>query len=146
MSGSELLTINHAPFRSEATDLVAANRSDMLKSIAFILAAFALAGCATADHSSREILPGNSTAWDGHGRDLNRPARGRRTIAAKKSTDASSTPDDEAVLAAVPKYSKEWVALYEAMRARDEARLARVLIICRGCFPLADGEPTGSIK
>jgi hypothetical protein len=114
----------------------------MLKSIAIILAAFALAGCATADHSSREILPRNSIAWDGLGRDPNRPARGHRTTAAKRPTDtALSTPDDEAVLAAVPKYSKEWVVLYEAMQARDEARLARAMIICRGCFPLADGEP-----
>jgi hypothetical protein len=147
MPSSELLTINDAPFGSDGTGSVAANRSDMPKSIAIILAAFALAGCATADHSSREILPRNSIAWDGLGRDPNRPARSRRTIATKKPTDAaSSTPDDEAVLAAVPKYSKEWVALYEAMQARDEARLARALIICHGCFPLADGEPIGSIK
>jgi hypothetical protein len=53
---------------------------------------------------------------------------------------ASLSLEDEAILATVPKYSKEWVVLYEAMRARDDARLARALIICHGCFPLAGGE------
>lgn len=131
---------------SEGRDSVTANRFDMLKSIAIILVAFALGGCATADHSSRESLPGKSLAWTG----LSEPARAHRTMVNKEPADADSStasvPDDEAALAAVPKYSKEWVALYDAMQARDDARLARALIICRGCFPLADGDRTGSIK
>lgn len=119
----------------------------MLKSIAIILAAFALAGCATADHNSCQSLPRKSIAWDGLGDDPNEPARAHRMKTVKKTTDAaSSLSDDEAALAAVPKYSKEWVVLYEAMRARDDAKLNRALIICRGCFPLADGDRTGSIQ
>jgi hypothetical protein len=125
----------------------------MLKSIAIILAALALAGCATADHGGREMPPRKSIAWDGLGRDPNRPARTHRTVATNQPTDpgasaqndeTSSAQNDEAVLAAVPKYSKEWVALYEAMQARDNAKLARALIICRGCFQLTDR--TSSIK
>ena len=128
-------------------DSVNANGSAMLKSVAIILAALALPGCATADHNCREDLPRKLAAWDGLGRDPNEPARARRTLATKNPTDAaSSIPDDEVMLAAVPKYSKEWVALYDTMRARDDARLARVLMICRGCFPLADGDRTDSIK
>jgi hypothetical protein len=128
-------------------DSVNANGSAMLKSVAIILAALALPGCATADHNCREGLPRKLAAWDGLGRDPNEPARARRTLATKNPTDAaSSIPDDEVMLAAVPKYSKEWVALYETMRVRDDAKLARVLVICRGCFPLADGDRTDSIK
>jgi len=133
--------------RTGVRDSVDANGSAMLKSVAIILAALALSGCAAADHDCREGLPRKLIAWDGLGRDPNEPVRAHRTLATKNPIDAaSSIPDDEVVLAAVPKYSKEWVALYDTMRARDDARLARVLMICRGCFPLADGDRTDSIK
>jgi hypothetical protein len=140
----ELLTINGALLgRTGVRDSVHANGSAMLNWVAIILAALALSGCATADHDCREGLPGKSIAWDGLGRDPNEPARAHRTLAIKSPTEAaSSAPDDEVVLAAVPKYSKEWVALYETMLARDDAKLARDMIICRGCFPLADGDRT----
>jgi hypothetical protein len=46
-----------------------------------------------------------------------------------------SERDDEATLAALPRYSKEWVALSDAIDARAEARLARAMNICRGCLP-----------
>jgi hypothetical protein len=113
----------------------------MLKSIAITLAAFALAGCATADHNCREGPLRRSFARDSRGSNLNHSARTNRTLAITKPM-ASTVPDDEVVLAAVPKYSKEWVALYETMRARDDAKLARALIICRGC----DGDGTGPTK
>ena len=133
--------------RTGVRDSVNANGSAMLKSVAIILAALALPGCATADHDCREGLPRKLAAWDGLGRDPNEPARVHRTLATKSPTDAaSSIPDDEVALAAVPKYSKEWVALYETMLARDDAKLSRAMIICRGCFPLADGDRTDSIK
>ena len=118
----------------------------MLKSIAIILAAFALAGCATADHNCREGPPRRSFAWHDRGRDPIEPAPAHRTLAIKKVAEAaSSIPDDEVLLAAVPKYSKEWVALYETIRARDDAKLARAMIICRGCFP-QDEDRTDPIR
>jgi hypothetical protein len=133
--------------RTGVRDSVDANGSAMLKSVAIILAALALSGCAAADHDCREGLPRKLIAWDGLGRDPNEPVRAHRTLATKNPTDAaSSIPDDEVALAAVPKYSKEWVALYETMLARDDAKLSRAMIICRGCFPLADGDRTDSIK
>ena len=41
--------------------------------------------------------------------------------------------DDDAALDAVPKYSKEWVALYVEKQERDDAKLDRAIVICRGC-------------
>jgi hypothetical protein len=109
----------------------------MLKSIAIMLVAFALGGCATADLSSRGILPENSFVLDGLGNDPSEPMRPRRTIATRKPTDPASSMasmrDDDAALAAVPKYSKEWVARYAAEQAVDDANLAHAILICRGC-------------
>ena len=39
-----------------------------------------------------------------------------------------------------------YATFYETMLARDDAKLSRAMIICRGCFPLADGDRTDSIK
>jgi len=116
----------------------------MAKSIAFILVAFALAGCATTDNSCREGQARKTFAWDGLGRDPNEPAPPTRRKAAKDHSDIASSmasmPDDDAALAAVPKYSKEWVARYEAIEARAEAKLTRAMIICRGCLLRSDDD------
>ena len=78
-------------------------------------------------------------AWDGLAPDPDEPASARRKIAAKKHTDpassmASMRVDDDAALAAVPKYSKEWVKLlHAAKQERDDEKLDRAIVICRGC-------------
>jgi hypothetical protein len=111
----------------------------MLKLSTVVLVAFTLGGCAIADFSSRERLPENSLAWDGLDPDPSEPAPvpARRKIVTKKHTDPASAMasmrDDDAALAALPKYSKEWVARYGALQAKDDAKLARDMIICRGC-------------
>jgi hypothetical protein len=109
----------------------------MLKSIALMLVASALGGCATSGLSSREILPENSFVLNGLGDDPSEPVRPRRTIASKKPTDPASSMasmrDDDPTLAAAPKYSKEWVARYAAKQAVDDAKLAQVIVICHGC-------------
>ncbi|MDR3487637.1 MAG: hypothetical protein P4M05_22385 [Bradyrhizobium sp.] len=111
----------------------------MLKSITVVLVAVTLGGCAIADYGSRERLPENSFAWDGLGPDPSEPApvQAHRRSATKKQTDPASSMasmrDDDAALAAVPKYSKEWVARYDALQAKDDAKLAHDMIICRGC-------------
>jgi hypothetical protein len=111
----------------------------MLKSIVVVLVAFTLGGCAIADYGSRARLPENSLAWDGLGPDPDEPAPvpTHRKIATKKHTDPASAMasmrDDDAALAAVPKYSKEWVALYRAKQEKDDAKLDRAIVICRGC-------------
>ena len=110
----------------------------MFKSITVVLVAFTLGGCAMADYGNRLRSPENSLAWDGLGPDPDRPAPTRRKIAVKKRSDpalsmASMRDDDDAALAAVPKYSKEWVSLYVAKQERDDAKLDRAIVICRGC-------------
>jgi hypothetical protein len=116
--------------------------ADMLKSIAIILVASALGGCAADDFSSRGRSPENSFALDGLGPDPSEPppselARTRRPLTTKKPVDVASSMasmrDDDAKLDAYPKYSKEWVALYVAKQKRDDAKLTRAMIICRGC-------------
>ena len=109
----------------------------MLKSIALILVALALVGCASADLSSYKRLPENSFAWDGLGPDPSDTAQPRRTIATKRASHVASSiasvRHDPPALAVLPKYSKEWVARYAAMQATDDARLAHAIVICRGC-------------
>jgi hypothetical protein len=110
----------------------------MLRSIAVVFVAFALGGCAIANFNTREKLPENPLAWDGLGPDPSAPIPARQKIASKEHTDpassmASMRDDDESALAAVPKYSKEWVALYAAKQERDDAKLDRAIVICRGC-------------
>lgn len=39
----------------------------------------------------------------------------------------------EAELARLPTYSREWVALRRTIDAEEDARIAKILIICRGC-------------
>jgi hypothetical protein len=111
----------------------------MFESITVVLVAFTLGGCAMADYGSRARLPENSLAWDGFspGPDERSLAPTGREVAVKKHTDPTSSmasvQDDDAALAAVPKYSKEWVALYVAKQERDDAKLDRAIVICRGC-------------
>jgi hypothetical protein len=98
----------------------------MLKSVTVVLVAVSLGGS-----------PENLYAWDGLGLEPSAPAPIHRKIATKKhdpaSSMASARDDDESALAAVPKYSKEWVNLYAAKQKRDDAKLKRGMIICRGC-------------
>jgi hypothetical protein len=137
----------------------------MLKSLCIIWVAFALAGCASVDLSSRERLPENSFAWDGPGSDPGETARTRRPMAnhtpaenqlawdglgpdpsvpaarrpratkkpANPTSSMASMSEDAADLAAVPKYSKEWVALFVAKQVKEDAKLDQAIVICRGC-------------
>lgn len=137
--GFALLTINTALLGLTVSIQSPGGGSEMLKSMTVVLVAFTLGGCAVADFSSHERLPANSLAWDGLGPDPIEPTPvpGRRKIATKKRTDPASAMasmrDDDAEIAAVPKYSKEWVALWVAKQERDDAKLDRAIAICRGC-------------
>jgi hypothetical protein len=61
---------------------------------------------------------------------------------------AASAPlrDEEAALALLPKYSPQWWARHDAIEAEADARLAKALIICSGCFSPGPDDQTGSIK
>jgi len=88
-------------------------------------------------------------AWDGLGVDPNRPAQMTRSIRAKPVV---RTADDngrkkEAELARLKKFSPEWWSLHDQIEAAIDARLAKIMVICRGCLPArTDDQPTGSIN
>jgi hypothetical protein len=91
-------------------------------------------------------------AWDGLYPEYSNPISKRspgitsRTHAAAIETTSKIASDKEAELAALPKNSPEWWSIHEAIDAQADARLAKNLIICRGCFPSSADERTGSIK
>ena len=48
----------------------------------------------------------------------------------------------ETKLAAIPNHSPEWWAVLNAIEAEEDARLAKILVICKGCFdPIGDDRP-----
>jgi hypothetical protein len=101
---------------------------------------FALCGCS----SSRQVWVtqphGSLVAWDGLGRDpILPPIKRARTKPEKPKLESESKETESAIesreaeLARVPTYSREWVALRKAIDAEEDTRLAKILIICRGC-------------
>jgi hypothetical protein len=52
----------------------------------------------------------------------------------------------EAELAALPKHSPEWWSVHDAIEAEEDARLGKILVICRGCLDPTSVEHTGSIN
>jgi hypothetical protein len=56
-------------------------------------------------------------------------------------------PGPEIRLAAVAVHSPEWWAALSAIEAEEDARLAKVLVICNGCFdPIGDDHPDQSSR
>lgn len=53
---------------------------------------------------------------------------------AKQEKPKPADLDPESRLAALPVHSPEWWAVLAAIEAEEDARLAKVLVICRGCF------------
>jgi hypothetical protein len=52
----------------------------------------------------------------------------------------------ESELALLTKFSSEWWNVHDAIESDANAKLAKVLIICRGCLSPKDNDRTGSIK
>ena len=101
---------------------------------------FALCGCS----SSRQVWvtqpPHSLVGWDGLGRNPNLPAiRRARTkpekprLASESEETASAIEKKEAELAGLRPYSREWVTLRRDIDAAEDARIAKILMICRGC-------------
>jgi hypothetical protein len=77
------------------------------------------------------------------------PSVGRIAVTAPAATAAATSappPDREAELAQLPKYSPQWWALHDAIEAEADARLAKALIICSGCFSPGPEDETGAVK
>jgi hypothetical protein len=104
------------------------------------------AGCGVVPSSARLL------AWDGLGPDnFNRPQKRSTRIARSKPTvtvaaKVEQPSNKEAELAGLPKNSPEWWTLHDQVEADADAKLARNLIICRGCFPSNPDDRTGSVK
>lgn len=67
-----------------------------------------------------------------------RPATVKRTQATSEKP-VSASQNAQARLAALRAHSPEWWTVLGEIEAEENARLARVLVICNGCFdPIAD--------
>ena len=64
---------------------------------------------------------------------------------AKSGKPEPADLDPETGLAPFPVHSPEWWAVLGAVEAEEDARLAKVLIICKGCFDaIGDSDPDQS--
>lgn len=99
--------------------------------MAFLPIMLTLCGCSSSRQAWVAQPRGSLVAWDGLGRDPNLPAI-RRTHT-KSDQPKSENENREAALAGLREYSREWVAVRKAIDAEEDARLAKILVICRGC-------------
>jgi hypothetical protein len=104
-----------------------------------VLASLVLSGCGPSRQAWVAVphgAYGASIAWDGLGQDPNvRPIKhvhlDVHVDVAKKST--SENDSREATLATLREYSREWVSLRKEIEAAEDARIAKILVICTGC-------------
>jgi hypothetical protein len=78
------------------------------------------------------------------------PKRSTRINSRKRTTGTETAAehryDKEVELTALQKFSPEWWSVREAIDADADARLAKNLIICRGCLPSGAEDRTGSVR
>ena len=102
----------------------------------FLPVVLALCGCSSGQQAWI-AQPHRLVAWDGLGRDPALPAVKRAHTKPEKPKseiqEKSKTEDREAALAGLREYSREWAAVRKAIDAEEDARLAKILVICRGC-------------
>jgi hypothetical protein len=118
------------------------------RSIAFLFAAVALAGCCVSGNGCYAPLPGTPTAWDGLDPAPTETAaqateyRPRKIVRPKNEIVIGSLGD---VPVEPPKPQEAW-AQQEAADRADEAKLKKQLVICRNCLPApAHDDTTGSM-
>ena len=126
----------------------------MARRFVFVLAAaLSLCGCCRepgsfSPHSVRAV-----SNWDGlapapdQGRMPRRHgdiggARARAIDAQQIAAEADPFDEDPSKLR---RYSKEWVAAFDASNRAADERLNKKLVICRGCLSPEINDPTGSI-
>lgn len=92
-------------------------------------AVLALGGCSSSQQV--QVSQPHHFAWDGLGRDPNLPVVKRTRT---KTEEPKPTRENrEAELAKLRPFSREWVNLLQAIDAEDDARISKLMIICRGC-------------
>jgi hypothetical protein len=124
----------------------------ILKSVACLFAAVALAGCCMSGNGCDVPLPGAPVAWDGLGAppDDDTVATERKPKRQPKTDAATRLQHDAAAKSdAKPLTMRERWAQQEAADRAAEGALAKKLVICRGCSSppaRADDETTGSVR
>ena len=111
----------------------------MTKWLVIPAAALALCGCSSSQQIwTMQASPtqGRRVAWDGLGRSRDPNLYVIKQARSKPEKPKSANENREAELAGLREYSREWVALRNAIDAEEDARLAKILIICRGCEDL----------
>ena len=92
-------------------------------------AVLALGGCSSSQQV--QVSQPHHFAWDGLGRDPNLPVTKRTRT---KTEEPKPTRENrEAELAKLRPFSREWVNLLQAIDAEDDARISKLMIICREC-------------
>jgi hypothetical protein len=114
--------------------------------IVFVLAAGALAGCCASSSGCYVAVPGIPMAWDGAGArpdDGAPPRRPSTKRMARSKTEVAIGAIANARADAEPPSEQGWAQ--EAAAGRDaDAKLAKQIMICRGCLPARDDDATGS--
>jgi hypothetical protein len=103
----------------------------MVKAPAFLLLSLALGGCAVAPQAHLASDPAFKPAryaWDGAGKDPNRPGD------ASHATRAAATSERNGSQAGLQPYSKESWQAQDGIEAEHDARVNRSLVICQGCL------------
>ena len=120
----------------------------MTRWIFLVSVTLTLGGCAVGFGNDLPPRLANPIAWDGLGPDPRRPVQPVRAVqnAAFKKAEISKSPAREAELATFPEFSPEWRKINDEIQAEADARLAKRLIICRGCGASNSGDHTGSIN
>ena len=96
----------------------------------FVLSAvLVLCGCSSSQFV--QVSEPHRFAWDGLGRDPNLPVTKRTHV--KAAEQRPTHGDRNAELAKLRPFSREWVTLLEAIGEEDDARISKLMIICRGC-------------
>jgi hypothetical protein len=122
----------------------------MRRRLVFVIASgLTLTGCCL---GSGCYAPPSSvlTSWNGRS-----PVSKRKNVEhvkahvkARKTSETATAqvdPPNEVELAALKLYSTEWWSVRDAIDRAAEAKLAKKLIICRGCMPMQRDDQTGSI-
>lgn len=114
----------------------------------FILLTFCavLIGCADAPAQERRPI-----AWDGLGKDPNRPHVTKRRITnqAPAASDPNPNRERERVLGTLRPYSEAWWAVHDEIQAENDRQLGSRLVICPRCVessPPPGEDVTGSIR
>ena len=103
-----------------------------------------LAGCASDTFHGSSAARSNLVAWDGLGRDPNRPKKAMlRQALSRPLIDLNA--EREKTLTTLRPYSEAWWAVHDEIEAELDRQLAQKLIICRSCLPDGSNETTGSV-